>query len=408
MTFNDLQKLCEDEFGTSKLSDIALELGVTPQVVSNWKSRNTVPYKYVKKIRKKISARNIFDNKNINKTSFDPSFVNAPLYDSDGENGFKLLFILLVKLKKSILDNLLLFLIIPSIITTFTFLRVVKLDPIFVSEAKIIPAMSGSAGSGGQLQSLAENLGFSTGGSASGNITSADLFPEVIISRRLSRTLLKRKFNTQRFGKDIELLHIMNRGEKSDNKEKDIKDAVNALIDNIEVISYAPQSPLIVIKVSSFEPQLAADLASTLVEELNKLQKYFKNSKISEKKDFISGRIIEVEKQLIKAEENLKIFRESNRSIFQSPSLMLEQERLVREVSTLMQLYLTLKSQYELVQIELFDGSNMVEILDKPEAPLYKKGPAKKMLMITAFFFSLGLSIIVVFFKDWFELNILK
>ena len=80
--------------------------------------------------------------------------------------------------------------------------------------------------------------------------------------------------------------------------------------------------------------------------------------KISEKKDFISGRIIEVEKQLIKAEENLKIFRESNRSIFQSPSLMLEQERLVREVSTLMQLYLTLKSQYELVQIELFDGSN--------------------------------------------------
>ena len=55
MKFDELQKLLEDNFSTNKLSDIAYELGVTPQVVSNWKSRNQVPYKYVKIVRKKIS-----------------------------------------------------------------------------------------------------------------------------------------------------------------------------------------------------------------------------------------------------------------------------------------------------------------------------------------------------------------
>ena len=54
MTFKELQKIVENELGASKLSDIALELNVTPQVVSNWKSRNQVPYKYVLLLRKKI------------------------------------------------------------------------------------------------------------------------------------------------------------------------------------------------------------------------------------------------------------------------------------------------------------------------------------------------------------------
>ena len=82
--------------------------------------------------------------------------------------------------------------------------------------------------------------------------------------------------------------------------------------------------------------------------------------------------------------------------------MQLEQERLLREVSTLMQVYLTLKSQYELVQIELFDGSNMVEILDNPEAPLYRVGPKRKLMMIISVLFSFALSTVIVFFKNWF------
>ena len=91
MTFKELQKICDENFGTSKLSDIALELGVTPQVVSNWKSRNTVPYKYVKKVRKKIRQSAEDKQNRTQGYGFNPAgFVSEALNSDDG---FKLLFI---------------------------------------------------------------------------------------------------------------------------------------------------------------------------------------------------------------------------------------------------------------------------------------------------------------------------
>ena len=41
MTFIELQKICEKNLGIEKLADIARELNVTPQVVSNWKARSS-------------------------------------------------------------------------------------------------------------------------------------------------------------------------------------------------------------------------------------------------------------------------------------------------------------------------------------------------------------------------------
>ena len=42
MTFDDLKKMMEEKYGSLRLSDIAREMNVTPQVVSNWKARNQV------------------------------------------------------------------------------------------------------------------------------------------------------------------------------------------------------------------------------------------------------------------------------------------------------------------------------------------------------------------------------
>ena len=70
MKFYQLQELLKEKYGIDHLSDIARELGVSPQAVSNWKSRDRVPYKYVQKVRKEIQEKsdiNLKDaNKNIN------------------------------------------------------------------------------------------------------------------------------------------------------------------------------------------------------------------------------------------------------------------------------------------------------------------------------------------------------
>ena len=63
-----------------------------------------------------------------------------------------------------------------------------------------------------------------------------------------------------------------------------MKDGILKLQESIEVVSYAPKTPLLVIRVSAFEPKLAADIASAVVDELNKLQKFLKVQKILKKK----------------------------------------------------------------------------------------------------------------------------
>ena len=51
MKFSELQELLKEHLDIDHLADIARELDVSPQAVSNWKTRDKVPYKYVVKIR---------------------------------------------------------------------------------------------------------------------------------------------------------------------------------------------------------------------------------------------------------------------------------------------------------------------------------------------------------------------
>ena len=59
MKFSELQTQLKEKFGIDHLADIARQLEVSPQAVSNWKARGRVPYKYVLKIRKLLKEDEI-------------------------------------------------------------------------------------------------------------------------------------------------------------------------------------------------------------------------------------------------------------------------------------------------------------------------------------------------------------
>ena len=54
MKFFELQRLLKEKLGVIRLADIARELNVSPQAISNWKSRGNVPYKYVIQLRETL------------------------------------------------------------------------------------------------------------------------------------------------------------------------------------------------------------------------------------------------------------------------------------------------------------------------------------------------------------------
>ena len=55
MTFNELVEIMSSN-GVVHLADIARELEVSPQSVSNWKARDHVPYKYVVEVQYRYKA----------------------------------------------------------------------------------------------------------------------------------------------------------------------------------------------------------------------------------------------------------------------------------------------------------------------------------------------------------------
>ena len=95
----------------------------------------------------------------------------------------------------------------------------------------------------------------------------------------------------------------------------------------------------------------------------------------------------------------LKDFATRNRRIDNSALLLLEQQRLEREVIVLTNVFTTLKQQLETTKIEEVKDSQYVIILDPPEIPLKRSKPNKKFLVVLSGFIGIGIGVFIAFFR---------
>ena len=87
--------------------------------------------------------------------------------------------------------------------------------------------------------------------------------------------------------------------------------------------------------------------------------------------------------------------------IQQSPALLLEQQRLTRETSVLTGVFTTLKQQLEMTKIEEVKESALVQVLDPPEAPLYKDKPKRKLSVLLALILGFGMAVVIAFVREY-------
>jgi len=398
MTFEELHKLFEKELGVNRLADIARELGVSPQVVSNWKNRNIVPYKYVKKAKDKVRNSKFEENN---------ESINAPkifLAKADSVNVDEASHTDILKLLFSSIKNN--YKIVIYTLSLILFCAGVNLfilsKPVYISKATILPNQD--AGASSSISSIMDQFGLGGVAPTPNDISSAKLFPDILKSKTLSHNLLKKTFNTESYGDSVSLLDILiNDNSINDNVRTEM--AVIKLKNKIS-IKQGYNSPLITISASSPEPKLARDITDAILIELTNLQKKFKLQKINEKRLFISDRIKIVDDELNKSEKNLKKFREQNRNITGSPALLLEEDRLKRDVQVQLQIYITLKRELELAQIEEVEQSTALTILDPPEIPVFRSSPQKRRGMTIALIFGISLGVVIAILKEnWLKLK---
>jgi uncharacterized protein involved in exopolysaccharide biosynthesis len=256
----------------------------------------------------------------------------------------------------------------------------------------------GGSSSTSQLQGLAAQFGVAVQGGSEG---AQWVYPEIIKSRTLARSLLDRKFDTNKYGPQKSLLQILTYGNEEPEVGPDtlMKFGIESYLGMINVEQDKQQ--IYTVTVSTFEPQFAADLCAALIEELDKHQRAYKTEKVKETRLFIEGRIVDVQKELEEAEEALKDFVDRNRQIQGSPALLLEQQRLTREASVLTGVFTTLKQQLEMTKIDEVKESALVQVLDPPEAPLYRDKPKRKLSVLLSLILGFGFAVVVAFVKEY-------
>ena len=396
MKFSELQNLVKEKFGIDHLADIARELGVSPQSVSNWKARDRVPYKYVIKIRRqfKESDTQVSGQSETNAANDSNQVLSQYGYPQHFEKDTISIPDILLVLARQIK----IIIIMPIILCILTIIHVLFFaDSVYESTAKI---MSSSGGSGvSQAAGIAAQFGINI---PMGQSEPVWVYPEVIKSRTLARGMLKRKFDTQKYGPKKPLLQILTYGNQEPTVGLDnlIKGGVNSFIGMIDIQAYGSFYNL---TISAPEPVFARDIAIALIEELEAHQRRYNKAKTSETRQFIEERIIDTRKELEAIEEALKDFNVSNRRIENSPALKLERQRLAREVSVLTGVFTTLKQSLETTKIEEVKDSDYVVVLDPPEAPLQRSKPNSKRMVVLAGILGIGLGIAIGFVKDYSE-----
>jgi len=176
----------------------------------------------------------------------------------------------------------------------------------------------------------------------------------------------------------------------------------NAMGNFQSMVSFTNEGPFSILTVKANEPRFARDINKSVLTELKELNRFFKSQNVNQKVGFIENRIKAVEGELEYSEQSLKQFREQNQQI-SSPALQLQQERLTRGVEIQKGIYLTLKQQLELANIERIQEETVIQILDEPQLPLHASGKNLRMNVLLAGVLGVGFGILLGFLRSYFN-----
>jgi uncharacterized protein involved in exopolysaccharide biosynthesis len=245
-----------------------------------------------------------------------------------------------------------------------------------------------------QFAGLASIAGLNVGGTSE-----IELYPAIIRSENVLSGVIYKEYETERYTQPVDLVRFWDIDE--DTREEEYEKALKKLREDVISVSVARDTRLVTLNVETEEPKLSADIANAIADRLDMFMLTQRRTKASEQRQWIEQRLAEIETELAAAEDAVTEFREANRRIMDSPALMLQEGRLLRDVEVLNAMYVELKTQYEGSRIQEIRDMPIVQILDYARIPVEKSGPNRKMIVLIAFVLGGFLSIGTVFVRNF-------
>lgn len=233
------------------------------------------------------------------------------------------------------------------------------------------------------LAGLVGQFGLSIGGEAS---QSPRFYAEVVKSRELAERILLSNYADPRqpvrgSGDSVTLLRIL--GVKGRDSSDRLQNGVMA-VGKLVTVKIDNQTRIVRVSVDARYPTLAAAVANRVVAYVNDFNTKTRQSQARERRKFVEQRIVDGQRELRDAEENLKVFYERNRSWQQAPQLLAAEGRLRRQVDIRQEVYLTLTREYETARIEEVNDTPVITVLDGAVPPSHRSRPKRAFLVFVA------------------------
>lgn len=270
----------------------------------------------------------------------------------------------------------------------------------YTSSMEIIPSDSSQSASN-QLVSLGLNIPLNS----SNNFNSAVLYPDIVKSNRLIKKLINSSIDF--YGEELLLKEIFLKKYFNKSLKKNLpEDNLNLLLidyfkKNVINVSRNRMTDITTIDITTFDKNLSKELSLLLFDKFNEIQLQHRNNNLDSQMRYTSKRISEVALNLDKLQKNKIEFLNSNSSI-KSPQLLYELELLETNINMEKAVFLSLRNQYELYEMDKSNLTNLASFIDVPLEPLKHSKPSFR----TNFAISFILLIIIflsIAFKDFFK-----
>ncbi|HTR97479.1 MAG TPA: Wzz/FepE/Etk N-terminal domain-containing protein [Candidatus Acidoferrales bacterium] len=255
------------------------------------------------------------------------------------------------------------------------------LPPTYVATVAVLEAPRPDANTAlDQLGISAQMLGLKPGGGATNALT----YPDILRSRRLLESLLVRSFPLAD-GHAVPLEGYLASGPGSPQRRDR---AVRALRRRFD-ITLDRRTNLLRLAVSDRDPVLAAGVANAACAALQDLVMHAMMTQAGANRRFVENRLDGARTELAQAEAGLEAFREANRHVDDSPRLLLEQGRMLREVRTREEVVVALTREYEMARVDENRDVPVLNVLDPAVPPAFRSSPRRVPMAVAGFLLGL-------------------
>jgi uncharacterized protein involved in exopolysaccharide biosynthesis len=254
--------------------------------------------------------------------------------------------------------------------------------PYFESSVTILPEYGNKSTTLSNLSQLAALAGVRVGEGAP-----TDIYQNLIYSESVLENVIYHKYETEKYDIPVDLVqYFLDDDSLSYSKRKNFLRLYKSFSESVVRSNVERMTRILTITVSMPESKLSADVANQIAESLDLFVRSKRKTYASEQKYYLEKRTVQLKDSLEFVEEKLRSFREQNRVVLQSPKLMLEQARLMRDVEILNAVYIELNKQLEIAKIDDIRETPIVNIKEWAKDPIIKAGPKRvKAFMIIMF-----------------------